>query len=285
MAKSKYDKYFIQGPKPVETEEFYKHSTAHLDGEVIKDSYYFLMTFMWPEISIRINNAHTHTCPEVLLWHGIDPDDPYDLGAELEIHMGPEFELYTINQTVLLYVPTGFPHCPILYRMRKASLHAYTFPVPLFNHEEYTKNIKQEGVFERKYGHYFLKGPKLGDNREFYRNCTTYLDGDVIKGSNYFFTTFISKANPLPEPGPISSPYGKIMGFFGTKPESKFDLGAEIEFGMGDEMERRTINESLMVYIPPNTAHCMIKQKINRPFLYLECAQSPKITDIPCKSI
>ena len=41
-----------------------------------------------------------------------NPDDPMDLGAEVEMYMGPELERHVINRTCCIWIPPNFIHAP-----------------------------------------------------------------------------------------------------------------------------------------------------------------------------
>lgn len=278
MTDTLYDKYFVRGPKPEETNEFLKRYVVCLDDDVVKGSFFFNCTFMQPKYSTGIHSPHVHPYPEILFFHGIDPDNPYELGWELDLYIGPEFERHTITRTSLISLPGKFVHCPIISRMKKPVFHIYTMNGPLLVSNEYPGKIKQEGAFERHYDKHFISGPKAGETREKYKNCTTYVDDDVMKGSVHFSSAFISNDNPLEEEGPHSRPCGTALGFFGNNPDDQFNLGAEVELRMGDKAEKHTFNRSTVVYIPPGLKYSLTKCKINRPFIFVECANSPRLS-------
>ena len=169
MSKAQYDKYFIRGPKPGETNEFQKRYTAMLDDDVIKGSFFFNCTFMQPKYSTGIHSPHTHPYSEILFFHGTDPDNPYELGWELDLYMGPEFERYTVTKTSVIFIPPRFIHCPIISRMKRPAFHIYCMTGPLLIRDDYLGIIKQEGTFERKYEKHFISGPKQGEIRKEYK--------------------------------------------------------------------------------------------------------------------
>ena len=43
---------------------------------------------------------------------GTDPDNPMDLGAEVEMFMGPEKEKHVFNKSTIICLPANFPHGP-----------------------------------------------------------------------------------------------------------------------------------------------------------------------------
>lgn len=57
---------------------------------------------------------HAHAYDEIVLHIGMNPQDPSDLGAEIEFFVGDEPLI--INKTSALFVPRGLRHGPITWR-------------------------------------------------------------------------------------------------------------------------------------------------------------------------
>ncbi len=53
---------------------------------------------------------HMHKENEILFLFGCDPDDPYDLGAEVEMCIGPDMEKFVITRSCCIKIPGGTPH-------------------------------------------------------------------------------------------------------------------------------------------------------------------------------
>jgi hypothetical protein len=123
LAETKYGKYFISGGgTPKGQPPLPGKVIAYLDSEVIKGSNYYLIQQMpitpenkdiwgktWGNVS---SGPHTHEVAELLIHIGTDPDDPTDLGAEVEMCMGEEMEKHVITKSTVVYIPPGTIHCP-----------------------------------------------------------------------------------------------------------------------------------------------------------------------------
>jgi len=59
------------------------------------------------------NPCHTHNFEEYLAWYGGNPDDPEDFRAEVVIYLGKEMEKHVFTRPTMVYLPVGFPHCPL----------------------------------------------------------------------------------------------------------------------------------------------------------------------------
>jgi hypothetical protein len=57
---------------------------------------------------------HTHDYDEIVLHIGTDPNNPEDLGGEIEI--GMDGESVTINRTSAIYIPKGMKHGPLVWK-------------------------------------------------------------------------------------------------------------------------------------------------------------------------
>ena len=55
---------------------------------------------------------HIHKDAELLIHIGTNPDDPGDLGAEVEIFMGEEMERYVFDRSTVVLIPAGVVHSP-----------------------------------------------------------------------------------------------------------------------------------------------------------------------------
>lgn len=57
---------------------------------------------------------HTHDYDEIVIHLGMDPQNPEDLGGEIEIMM--DGKPITINSTSAIYVPKGVKHGPLTWK-------------------------------------------------------------------------------------------------------------------------------------------------------------------------
>jgi hypothetical protein len=78
--------------------------------------------------------AHTHNSDEIIGFLSMDPENRYDLGAEIEMWMGDE--KFMLTKSTLLFAPAGMKHCPLI-------LHHFDRPVFHFS-------IVREGEYRLK---------------------------------------------------------------------------------------------------------------------------------------
>ena len=116
MAESKYRNYFLNELSPEERQKGFGRMPAMVvftDDDIIKGSHYFSVMVMGEAATRSAGHGpHTHKTPEVLVALGTDPDNPRELGGEIELCVGPEMEVHRITQSTLVYIPANFIHCP-----------------------------------------------------------------------------------------------------------------------------------------------------------------------------
>ena len=138
MTESKYGKYIVTelkkniklpsfrpGEKLDEAKPGEKRMMNHviwMDSEVVPGSFYSECVWFFPgflpppEEMAKISNkkgpeAHTHPFEEILTFFGTNPDDPHDLGGEIELWL--EDEQFILDKSFLVYIPAGMKHCPL----------------------------------------------------------------------------------------------------------------------------------------------------------------------------
>jgi hypothetical protein len=122
----KYDKYFItetpRNPDMPDNREKdnlvpWQNSlyiSEELNGKVPK-AYYLETNIVVRTGTIELlEKAHSHLFDEYLMFLGINPDNQFELGGEVEFWLGGEQHM--ITQTCAVFVPGGLLHCPIYFR-------------------------------------------------------------------------------------------------------------------------------------------------------------------------
>lgn len=118
MAERKYEKYIVtelQTPPEITAiaEEYATRATRLLwiDDAVVKGSFQMNTAWYFKPTEKPTVLAHHHDCEEVIGFFGGDPDNPSDLGGEVEIWL--EDEKYNITKSCLIFIPNGMRHCPL----------------------------------------------------------------------------------------------------------------------------------------------------------------------------
>jgi hypothetical protein len=135
---------------------------------------------------------------------------------------------------------------------------------------------------ETKYGKYILGKPKQG----LLPDVVARTDNDIMEGSQHFLAHRISPWFVPRTHGPHIHRDAEILVMLGTNPDDPWDLGAEVEICMGQEMEKHIITTSSLVFIPAKFIHCPISYRnVKRPFIFIQDQYTPKMTEFPCKGL
>jgi hypothetical protein len=75
--------------------------------------------------------------------------------------------------------------------------------------------------------------------------------------------------------GPHTHKYPEVVMHLGTDPDHPLDLGAEVEFFLGPEMESHLLTTSNAVYLPAEFVHGpWIIRRVTRPFIVVTVEQA-----------
>jgi hypothetical protein len=145
MAESKYGKYIVSELKqPAAEAPWNPPITAagkgrggrvlFLDSDIVPGAFYMECVWIMPRPRLtakeieaakkRGPGSHAHDYDEVIAFFGTDPNDPYDLGAEVELWL--EDEKHIITKTSLVFIPAGLKHCPLIFLKADRPVFHYT---------------------------------------------------------------------------------------------------------------------------------------------------------------
>lgn len=83
-----------------------------IDNNVVEGA--FQMNTAWyfdvPEKD-PVFDEHVHDYDEMIGFYGSNPDDPYNLGAEMEVTI--DGEVHKLTRTSMIFLPAGMPHMPL----------------------------------------------------------------------------------------------------------------------------------------------------------------------------
>ena len=123
MAESKYEKHIVTELKTTRfTPEFaakyaqWATRILWMDNTIVDGA--FQMNCSWylrpPAELMPEGKAHTHDADEILGFFGSNPQEPHDLGGEIEFWL--EDEPHIITKSALIFVPRGMKHSPLVIR-------------------------------------------------------------------------------------------------------------------------------------------------------------------------
>jgi hypothetical protein len=134
MSKSKYGKYVVtdlivpEEKKRIEADySKYAKRILWMDENVVEGAFHMNTAWYLKEATTLEDKPHVHDADEIIGFFGNDPENPHDLGGEIEIWL--EDEKQVITKSAMLFVPAGMKHCPlILKRVDRPIFHFTTVP-------------------------------------------------------------------------------------------------------------------------------------------------------------
>jgi hypothetical protein len=101
-----------------------------------------------------------------------------------------------------------------------------------------------------------------------------HLNSSVVKGAFYVETAWtLPPFAREPHGKTHKHPYDEVIAFFGSDTEHPFDLNAEAEVRLGDEVH--TVTKSCLIFVPKGVPHGpIIFKRIDRPVFHFTCGTS-----------
>jgi len=134
MAESKYGKYIVTDlivpeEKKAIAADYAKYAKRILwmDENVLEGAFHMNTAWYLNAATTLEAKPHVHETDEIIGFFGNNPDNPYDLGGEIEMWI--EDEKHILTKSALLFVPANMKHCPlILRRVDRPIFHFTTVP-------------------------------------------------------------------------------------------------------------------------------------------------------------
>ena len=126
-----------------------------------------------------------------------------------------------------------------------------------------------------------LKTPPFSEGfTEFYKTYAKrllWMDTNNVPGAfqmNLSWYMNASECRPLYHHEEHKHDFDELIGFIGSNPEDPYDLGAEIEVGVGGELHRLT--KSSMIFLPAGLPHLPLSIiELHRPVLHFSISMNP----------
>jgi hypothetical protein len=253
-----------------------------------------------PGNQTRSKNDHD---VNIFCFLGTNPKDPSDLGAEAEFLLGEgvETEKIAINTPSAVYVPAGVTRFPLSWKnvkrpcifvvlgrmtektrknMKKSEPPEAISHIPVISDpkwdEKFIKDVEQS-LAELRYEKYIIRNPhRILGAAQADTGPIILCAPSLMRGIDQFFEYAIISGDFVAGSGPNNNLRTKgdsttIFYFLGTNPKEPSDLGAEVEFwvGEGAETEKIAINTPSSVYVPPEVARFPIRWKnVKRPCIF-----------------
>jgi hypothetical protein len=148
MTESRTSKYIVSGITPEMRQISYMGKPqdippgeatriAWMDDHIVKGSFYTEGVWIWKGSDRSVEKTHIHEFDEVIAFFGTNFDDPDDLCGEIEFWLDGEKHVFT--KSVIVFIPKGMKHCPLIIRRVDRPIFHYTAGMG----ESHTQEIKE----------------------------------------------------------------------------------------------------------------------------------------------
>ena len=214
---------------------------------------------------------------QILLHIGMDPDTPQDLGATVQLYLGGQRIAFTTTTAIL--IPKGTPFGPLswqeVHRPHLQMLIVLGSGDPFAGRER--RFLGNEQVFfpkkMRKFDYEQLvvrnplreAGPDYVEGRQ--NPTMTYMSRTQVQlATTYLEFSWIWAPPSLNIPRMRHDNYDEVVWHIGSDPADPVDLGATLEFGIGNETFE--FDTTHCCYLPRQLSHGPIKWKtVRRPMI------------------
>ncbi len=289
MAKSKYSKYLVRKPvyetgPPDRTIKGRQMPTmTYMSNALVPGSnMYIEFGWIWdiPEPNPHVFE-HTHDFNEIVIHYGGDPDNPEDLGGEIEFCVSGQPLLF--DTTTALFVPKGVKHGPLTWKKFKKPHIELAMMLGAGSIEEGWSrsgiSTPQEELSQKTgdidYEKYLVRRPvrevgvgAVGSLKGRQVPSMTYMSNALVPGCNTYIE--FSWIWDMPEPNPHihehSHEYDEIVLHIGSDPNNPEDLGGELEYVVGGEP--LVFDTTTALFVPRGVKHGPLTWKrVDRPHL------------------
>ena len=220
----------------------------------------------WLVKPLKRDGLIKHRSDELIMFIGIDPDDPENLNAEIELWI--ENDKLVLTHTSIVFVPAGAAHGRLEVRNPRKPVFYYTCHL---NTDTYEAIPAEASAAEGTYAEHWVEryapvDGKLPPAPEGFLTLLLWIDGKRLKGAPYLESVWFRTDNDT-GPETHAHDFDEFIGFFGTDTQHPEELGAEVRFFIGGEMI--TFTKSCLIYIPRGLAHSpILVPKLNRPIIH-----------------
>ena len=246
--------------------------------QVPEANYYIEFGWIWdiPDPNPHIHE-HVHDFDEIVLHIGGDPENPEDLGAEIDFYV--EGQCLTLTTTCGIFLPAGVSHGPLIWKdVRKPHIEMAIMLGAGSAEEGWARSGISEpkpGLPEKKddvdYEKYLARKPlyEAGPGVTGRQSPTmTVMSRAQVPEANYYIE--LGWIHDMPEPNPHihehAHRFDEIVLHWGGDYKNPEDLGGEIEFYVGDQP--LTFNTTTGLWAPKGLKHGPLTwKKFERPHM------------------
>lgn len=130
------------------------------------------------------------------------------------------------------------------------------------------------GVYDK----WFAKNPIAPGK---YSDRLVYFAREHVGEKNYSMQWHVITEPLLMVNDPHTHDFDQFLHFFTTDSLHIAEFDAEVEFTLGEELEKHIITEPTIVYVPADTLHCPLEfKRVDTPVVFMNVAFTPQYTKV-----
>ncbi|MFC1841016.1 hypothetical protein ACFL1N_15680 [Thermodesulfobacteriota bacterium] len=271
MHKSEYDKFAVKKP-PGEAFPGVKGRQSPtmtlMSSELVPDCPYYIEVGWITDVPEPHIFEHAIDYDRIILLWGGDYKKPQDLGGTVELYIGGQ-KIIPLTTTTGIFVPGGTVIGPVTWKEFRHPHIMMNFILGSGDPKVWAKNSdvtrpndelpkkKEDDDFD--YEQYVIRSPMrqagMPDHDAHRQQPTmTYMSRDQITAANHYIEFGWCWDIVKPDlPRMVHNKYDEIVLHVGSDPDNPEDLGATIDFGMGDGYVRS--NTTFGMWVPKELKH------------------------------
>lgn len=239
-------------------------TTVWLDSAVVPDCMFGQVT--WIKQPCSRPGLIKHESDALLMFVGNDLEKPESLCATIQLQI--ENDILTLTDTCYVFVPAGAAYGNIVVKDMEKPLFYYAAHL---NASDYKAIPAQASAPACTYAHNYVERYEPVDGfrpgaPEGFLELLLWIDGKKLAGAPYMECVWFKTTNDTGPEYHVHD-FDEIIGFVGSDPENPDELGAQVDFVLGDETI--SIEKSCLFYIPRGVGHSPITvPKMDRPIYH-----------------
>ncbi len=240
------------------------YTTVWLDSAVVPDCMFGQVT--WLRDNCSRPGLIKHDSDALLMFVGNDLEKPEELNATVKIQI--ENDILTLRETCYVFVPAGKAYGNIVVENMEKPLYYYAAHLNASDYKaEPAQATEPAGLYANHYVERYepVDGFRPGAPEGFLE-LLLWIDGKKLAGAPYMECVWFKTTNDTGPEYHVHD-FDEIIGFVGADPWDPDNLGAQVDFVLGDETI--SIEKSCLFYIPRGVGHSPITvPKMDRPIYH-----------------
>lgn len=207
-----------------------------------------------------------HGSDALLMFIGGDVNNYETLNAEIELRI--ENDTLHLTNTCFVFIPAGTAYGDMVVHNLKRPVFYYALHLNTSVYQAVpAQATAPAGTWANQaVEKYAPVDGHIPEAPEGFLDFLLWIDGQKLPGAPYMEAVWFKSANDTGPEGHVHD-FDEIIGFIGSDPDHPEDLGATVQFAVGDRIV--TTDKSTLFYVPRGTHHSpIVLPELHRPLFH-----------------